>query len=321
MAIRNTASKDVIRDKHGAIVKVAHDGNRDKRFAIIAKCGHVGTGYFKPVCFSIMAKDIESAIDIVKAFPRVKRDAKNVILGASEVSLDEALLLLYNNDHDWYLKGNFADENWSMIQKTRIVEDYMIYNMLEQLQTGAKDKDGPALVSSDYDIPFQTADQYAKHYTLQKAYAPYRVGDKYYYPKNVNVKDVLAEYYTDIAVHLGLIKNSVFVIGKYYQIFGPNNELGFNYENGQIVFTQKNGLVRKFTIPAEQRKYIEKTIADDSFVLKNYKKKSGGVALDFEEVIKQTESSSVARKSQTDKFRSRLAKTEKLHTQKQPGEE
>ena len=77
MGHNNIVKNSIIRDNSGGVMHIATDGENDKYYAVILKCGHVGVGYFIPVCFGVMAKDLESAIKLAKERSRVQRDRKD----------------------------------------------------------------------------------------------------------------------------------------------------------------------------------------------------------------------------------------------------
>ena len=83
-------------DANGSVIEDTSHMGDNKYFAVIAKCGHVGNGYFMPICFAVAAKDMDSAIKLTKEFPRVKRDAKQCIIAVAEIS-DVEYYLLHNH--------------------------------------------------------------------------------------------------------------------------------------------------------------------------------------------------------------------------------
>lgn len=58
-----------------------------KFYEVIAKCGHVGKGYFYKGVFFISAESGREAAGIVRSMPRVKHDKKDAILAVTEISL------------------------------------------------------------------------------------------------------------------------------------------------------------------------------------------------------------------------------------------
>ncbi len=68
-SIRNNG---VLYYPNGAIINCVRNGEDDKFFGVVAMCGHCGYGYFIPILFSVKAKDLKSAVEYAKNFPRVK---------------------------------------------------------------------------------------------------------------------------------------------------------------------------------------------------------------------------------------------------------
>jgi hypothetical protein len=58
-------------------------------FAVTAKCGHVGRGYYYEGVFYVRAENGSAAAAIVRMMPRVKHHHKDAILGVSTISWAE----------------------------------------------------------------------------------------------------------------------------------------------------------------------------------------------------------------------------------------
>ena len=72
-------------------------------FEVTAKCGHVGKGYYIPICFAIVAKDGKHAALITREKARVKHDHKDAILSVKQLTFEEFMILRSQNDADPYL--------------------------------------------------------------------------------------------------------------------------------------------------------------------------------------------------------------------------
>ena len=78
---------------------------KEKRnYAVIAKCGHVGLGYYIPIEFAVVASSKEEAAALARQLPRVKHHHKDAIQEVREVSMEEYLVIVERNNHDPYLK-------------------------------------------------------------------------------------------------------------------------------------------------------------------------------------------------------------------------
>lgn len=254
----NKIVKDnIIRYGTGAIEHiVAEEDAQPRSFAVVARCGHVGNGYFIPICFAVMAKDLESAIKLVKERSRVQRDHKDCILAACEISAPEYCLINYHNDRDSYLKTNYVDEDFGYVERRRIVAPETLKEVLSGKSTYVHKLRGVEL-----QLPLleeiKTEDKYETYQTLQRAFAPRLYGDRYVYPTHTNVRDLLDKYYGEIAVLQGILRNKSHPLILYYQIFGEGNELGLTYSYGEMKYTSLNGNKVYVPVTEEERTYIE----------------------------------------------------------------
>ncbi|MCR4660994.1 MAG: hypothetical protein K5765_03205 [Clostridia bacterium] len=73
-------------------------------FEVIAKCGHVGRGYYVPIEFAVIAEDGKEAAKMVREFPRVKHDHKDAILNVYKIDYERYLEIVEMNNNDPYLK-------------------------------------------------------------------------------------------------------------------------------------------------------------------------------------------------------------------------
>jgi hypothetical protein len=72
-------------------------------FAVVCKCGHVGSDRFIPITFAIIAKNRKEASEIASKMPRVKKNHKFRIISNTEIDYQSYLRLKKKNDEDPYL--------------------------------------------------------------------------------------------------------------------------------------------------------------------------------------------------------------------------
>lgn len=75
-----------------------------KYYIVKAKCGHVGRNKYIVIDFPVIAETGKEAAKKARKYPRVKHDQKDAIINVIEVSYDEYLECLENNNNDMYLK-------------------------------------------------------------------------------------------------------------------------------------------------------------------------------------------------------------------------
>ncbi len=75
-----------------------------KYYIVKAKCGHVGRNKYIVIDFPVAAETGKEAAQKARYFPRVKHDQKDAIINVIEVSYDEYIECLENNNNDMYLK-------------------------------------------------------------------------------------------------------------------------------------------------------------------------------------------------------------------------
>ncbi len=292
-------------EANGSVVDETYDLGNNKCFAVFTKCGHVGNGYYMPICFAVKAKDLELAVKLTKEFPRVKRDSKHCIIGAVEVSAVEYYLLHYANDNDLYLNSNLNNQDVDSIQKRRIITTEALNDILEEDKTKRP-------INRYRDVAIKTADQYEDYQILQRAFAPVLYGDKYMVPTKFNLRDILREYYREIAIVQGILKKRALPLVYYYELFGPNNELGIKYEDNGLKYVSSRGNPVYVPIIESSQRFLEERTASNEFVF----------AEDAEESVAEIEYSKQAPlESAISKFNKRLAKTKELQKLRQPGEE
>ena len=204
---------------------------QNKNFAVIAKCGHCGRGYFIPVMFSIYCKDIKTAIERVKAIPRVKHDQKDVIIDAFEVTKYQDYFIKAVDDHDPYLRGYHDKDDPSVLSR----------RMLSEVRVDAVLKENQGLSDSELEKLIGTAENYPESMVLQRYYAPIIQGGRVLYPKRVNTQQLIDDYFAESTKKLGMRKGNVYFMTLYYQIYGKNNSLGLKYDNGWFTYRNEEG--------------------------------------------------------------------------------
>ncbi len=96
-----------------------------KFFLVTAMCGHVGKLKYVPVNFAVYANSASEASQLVKTFPRVKKQRKDAILQCIEITEKQYLIQKNVNRRDPYLNAKchadvLADE--SFLDKVELIE-------------------------------------------------------------------------------------------------------------------------------------------------------------------------------------------------------
>lgn len=83
-----------------------------KHYKVIAKCGHVGKGYYYEGAFYIDAEDGRQAATIVRKMARVKHNHKDAILYVAEISNEEYMEGRKKHREDKFFKcKNIQEQN------------------------------------------------------------------------------------------------------------------------------------------------------------------------------------------------------------------
>ena len=61
---------------------------KNKFYAVVTKCGHVGNGKYREVTFPINTDSGKEAAEIARWIPRVKHHKKDAIINVTEISYD-----------------------------------------------------------------------------------------------------------------------------------------------------------------------------------------------------------------------------------------
>ena len=302
---QKTFKKDgVIYDMHGSpLTQISDDSS--KHFAVIVRCGHCGNGNFIPIMFPVYCKDIAAAVDLVRTFPRVKRDQRNAIIDAFEITNLECMYLNAINDRDPYLRG-FFDKTSPEIEERVVYHEPKAKAILNQYEGYSENILKRAV---------RTSDSFGDSQILQRYYAPRLEGGRLIYPKKVNQRQMLDDYMTQITLDHGVKKKNVFYMTIYYQIYGKNNPLGLVYDPvGWFTFKTKSGRMHTFGIDEQYHQFLKQSdvVARDRLAMQQEAEDKKA-----EEIAKAKMPSAI------DRFNRRMAnhKAKTEPTGSQPGDE
>lgn len=226
----------------GSLVDEVHSEN-DKYYAVIAKCGHCGDGFYIPIIFTEKCKDIQTAIELVKSAPKVKRDRKDFVLEAFEITKFQKFFIEAINDHDPYIKGYLLKKTLEL-EERRVVDEEVLKN---------PDEDRFRYVK------FKTADSYDKKFVIERCFAPYQLGDDLIFPKRVDTQQLLHDFFQRATIRYGIAKDNPFFLGLYYQLYGEDNDLRIKKEKNRFYFN-KYGEITSCEIPDSLLEKIEETL-------------------------------------------------------------
>ncbi len=268
------------------VVGTYRESEDDKSYAVIARCGHCGNGYFIPIMFGVVAKDIKTAIEVTKIRPRVKRVGTEAILDAFEITFVQKLFIDAVNSHDSYLRGEVGP-NDEYLHRRRIAR-----------QEPEKFKH-----RQDWEDPlhvvYRTSDDYIERDVLQRFFAPERQGDKLVYKNRVNHQELLDEFFYQNTIKLGIIKEYTYFISLYYQMYGEGNRLNITYKNGAFEYPVLSGNIRRVEV-------------SDAMIQKLGELGVFNPVKPPEELDNYFPANEVSVPSQTERFQRRLAKTRQL---------
>lgn len=292
MPSRHIKKNGMIIDTSGAFVREVHSQN-DKCYAVIVKCGHCGDGYYIPIMFTTKCKDMQTAIEYIKTNPMVKRDRKDCVLAAFEVTPFERFCIESINDHDPYLKGYLLKKT-PEIDERKVAGEEIVENINK----------------TDFKyFELKMSDEYDSRYVLERYFAPYCVGSDLIFPKKVDTQQLLHDFFQRACIRYGMKKEKPFFLGLYYQLYGENNDLKI-IKDGNCFYYKKYGEIVACEIPDTLIKQIESNIQ----VTKMNKE---------EPAEEYFSGKPVQRKSQAEKFNDRFKKYQELNGQNQqePGRE
>ena len=194
-------------------------------YAILVQSGHCGKGYYMPQLMSVEAYNKEMAIEIARNSGRIKSSRKNAVLAVTKISPLERYTINYINSCDPYYTSVKNSESIPYVQEGRIAMQAAV----DYTNTG-----NPGSIPLD---AVKTADKYSEKHVFQRLLAPSFYGSKLIYPRTINLRAALDEYFYQSTIEYGLKQRRGALIGFYYQLYGINNRLGINYSNGQLNFT------------------------------------------------------------------------------------
>src|SRR5690554_2207567 len=92
------------RASNEGMIETVRSKEKDKYYLVTVKCGHVGRHRYMPITFPIQATSKKEAVELVRKFPRVKRNHKDFVLDIKEVSMDTYNTKCQENKNDPYLQ-------------------------------------------------------------------------------------------------------------------------------------------------------------------------------------------------------------------------
>lgn len=290
---------NTIIDLNGQVLKIEtrnEDFKENKYFAVAAMCGHAGLGFFVPIIFPIASKSKHSAIEIIKAMPRVKNKASNFVLGINEIALAEYYFLSFINDCDQFLISTQPVPDLRKVLLPSYANVITKHNRGNKLTTKEK-----LMLENIESKNIFFSEDYPSTYVLQKAFAPSLIGDKIVYPNKVDMNILLAKYYTNRIQKLGIEKKNSATLCFCLEIFGFENTLGVSVDvqNNTMSFINQEHQIETFPIT---EKIKEKIFALKSDRLVNALNKNN-----LQQVAPET--AYVKIPSAIDRFNKRLAKT------------
>jgi len=163
--------------------------NNIKSYLVIAQGGHCGDGYFIPMLSWLAGRNKKEAIEQINTRARVKKGKKFAILYVNRILLDEGILVEMINNYDQYLtSSNIYNE-----EKTRRLN---IPTMVERYNSSQFTNKRIKYDNVDSVNYIKTAESFSEDYPIQRHIAPYYDGSKYVYKKEIDVHEMLREYFT-----------------------------------------------------------------------------------------------------------------------------
>lgn len=247
------------------------DEIKNKNYVIVAMAGHTGSGKFRPILHWVNEYNQLEANELVRSFPRIKRDQKYAIIASNECTYHEGLMVKMINDKDPFLTENNNSENDSKSINKRSAVDKMI-----NLYRKTRDPKYLDPIKTKIDYPFE--DQ-----ILQRFCAPTRIRNEIVYDKNYDMHAMLSEYFTYYVKKYALspmprldadlaqsIKNKNWVdpsqevryeafmkdktnrirmLILYNGLFGENNSLGVEFDGKRIRYVSTCGTKEEINVP------------------------------------------------------------------------
>ena len=106
-----------------------------KYYKVTAKCGHVGRNNYVPINFAVKAESASEASQIVRRFPRVKKQLWDAIIACVEISKTQYKKILKINRNDPYLNAKCArDNSLALNESERIKRMEMVENFHRKME-------------------------------------------------------------------------------------------------------------------------------------------------------------------------------------------
>lgn len=94
----------------------------NRYYEVTAKCGHVGRGKYVEMAFYVKAANAKNAAEMVRKFPRVKRDHRQAISSVVEVTATEYLEGRNQNNCNPYFRATCIQEQRATCSELEIID-------------------------------------------------------------------------------------------------------------------------------------------------------------------------------------------------------
>ena len=162
----------------------------------------------------------------------------------------------------------------------------------------------------------KTAEEYDEDCVVERFCAPRWQGEKLVYPQNINMREMLDEFFKQKVRIYGCDGGFLTLMCLYYEIYGVNNALGIKYnsQHGILGYINSNGDKFAKKLPLELQKHM-----DEYERKRKEAEERAAEQKRREEEYERTHKA--ARRSKTDRFRARMAKTEEIQSGKNKSDE
>lgn len=174
--------------------QVFEEGKKE-HYAVLVKAGHCGKGYYIPQIIGITASSQALAVEIAKQMARIKSSRASAVIDVIKISEVEKNFISYINACDKYLHitHNSKETCTNVLDRRIAMEEAVDFK-----NSGDRNK----IQACDV----KTADKYSNVHVLQRYLAPSYYGDKLIYPKSINFRLVLDEFFYYATLQLGMFK-------------------------------------------------------------------------------------------------------------------
>lgn len=286
----------------GAVTEMIEKVSKEdaRYFALVVMCGHCEINHYIPILFTISSSDLKTASKYAMHMPRVKHFSNtnaqdSVILFGCETSKTEARIIHYLNKCDPYLTTN----NYSMDQY--LDRQVLVKDTVDYLAKHYKN-----------DPPIKTADLYDKSQVLQRYFAPIKQGDSYVYKNKIDPKQFITEYIVEGLKALPIETIEPDILCKYLYLYGEPNDLNVSF-NGENIIATKDGKNFDITLPASNLSFMRNIYALRATKQQNNNEEDFG--------FRSQNTSTVERKSQSEKFKEKYEKWKALQNKNNNPEE